>query len=139
MNPTLPLPPSDWSRGWASDMVRVAQAVVDDLGRQTSLSKVTMRELELQIIAAQVAIDILEMPAGVGYEVSTFVPTRQFSGNGTSATGSVGNVQVRTNGSTPASVSVSGVGGAGADTPISTLSAVLATLISDFKSKGTLG
>lgn len=111
MNPTLPLPPPDWNQGWASDMVRVAQAIVDDLGRQ----------------------------AGIGYRVSVFSPTRQLSGNGTSATASVGTVQVRTNGSASTSVSVTGVGGAGVNTPTATLAAVLATLISDLRSKGTLG
>jgi len=111
MNPRLPLPPQGWDQGWASGLVRVAQAVVDDLGRQ----------------------------AGVGYRASTFTPTRQLSGNGTSATGSVGSVLVRTNGSIRTSVSVSGVGGAGTDASIPTITAVLATLISDFRSKGTLG
>lgn len=92
-------------------MVRVAQAIVDDLGRQ----------------------------AGIGYRPSTFTPTRQLSGNGTSASGQVGTVQVMTNGSVRASVSVSGVGGSGTDASIPTITAVLATLISDLRSKGTLG
>lgn len=111
MNPQLPLPPTDWNRGWAADLVRVAQTTLDDLKRQ----------------------------AGLGYRVSVFTPTRQISGNGTSATAMVGSVQVRVNGSGSTSVVVSGVGGSGSDASAATITAVLATLISDFRSKGTLG
>lgn len=111
MNPQLPLPPADWNQGWAADLIRVAQGTLDDLKRQ----------------------------AGIGYRVSVFSPTRQLSGNGTSAVAIVGAVQVRINGSGGTSVAVSGVGGSGSDASNATITAVLATLISDFRSKGTLG
>lgn len=111
MNPTLPLPPPDWDQRWGADLVRVAQAVVDDLRRQ----------------------------AGLGYRVQAYTPTRQIAGNSTSCVGEVGSVTVVTNGVTKTNVAVTGVGGAGTDPTVAMLADVLATLIADFRGKGTLG
>lgn len=111
MNPTLPLPPADYNQRWAADLVRVAQAVVDDLARQ----------------------------AGIGYRVQSYTPSRRLAGNTTSCVGEVGTVLVLTNGASSVNVPVSGVGGDGADPTIAELANVLATLIADFRGKGTLG
>lgn len=111
MNPTLPLPPADYNQRWAADLVRVAQAVVDDLARQ----------------------------AGVGYRVQAFEPNRRLTGNITSAVGEVGEVAVLIGGAKAVTVPVTGVGGLGAEPSIAELTNVLATLITDFRGKGTLG
>lgn len=87
----------------------------------------------------QATLDDIRRQAGIGYRATAYTPTRTLSGNGTSATGAVGTVTVLTGGTGTATVSVTGVGGAGTATTTEQLANVLATLINDFKGKGTLG
>lgn len=112
MSGRLPSPPAAYDQRWASDFVRVLDF----------------------------ALNQLSQPIAVGYRVQLASADRTLNaGDGTSATGQVGTVQVVIAGTQGCRVAVSGVGGAGSPATVGEVAQVLATLIADAKARGLLG
>jgi hypothetical protein len=108
----LPSPPPTYDRRWASDFVRVLDFALDELSQ----------------------------PIAVGYRALLASPHRALdAGDGTSARGEVGLVQVVVGGAGDCRVPVSGVGGNGTYPDNGQIALVLATLISDARARGILG
>lgn len=108
----LPSPPIQYDQRWASDFVRVLDF----------------------------ALYRLSQPVGVGYQSQVASPLRTINaGDGTSAVGEVGTVQITIAGAENCRVEVGGVGGTGSFPDNAEISRVLATFLADAKARGLIG
>lgn len=108
----LPSPPIEYDQRWASDFVRVLEVTLNNLAQ----------------------------PVGVGYRPYYAAPSRVLdAGDGTSARGEVGTVQVIIAGANNCRVEVSGVGGSGSAPTNTKIAQVLATFLADAKARGLIG
>ena len=108
----LPSPPLEYDPRWAGDFVRVLDFVLDRLSQ----------------------------PVATGYRAQVAAPLRVLdAGDGTSARGEVGMVQVAIAGTENCRVDVTGVGGDGTYPDSGEVAQVLATFIADARARGLLG
>lgn len=112
MSGRLPSAPPEYDQRWTSDFVRVLDFVLSGLSQ----------------------------PIAVGYRAQAAAPQRTLNaGDGTSALGEVGIVQVAIAGAGNCQIPVVGVGGSGTYPDNGEIAQVLATLITDARARGILG